>query len=318
MHTKYICKRCFFETHMLKDLFRHYRKKFKCSRNPKSYDYSEDQLLVMSFIPHCDDKHIDLKEIQHLSNSNILSNNMNDFLDNIDNVYKNKSKKCKYCFMQFEKMNDLKKHIIITCFHKELTKKELNNNTHIEVQNNTNIQFQNHIHGNTNSNITINNNDNKNIFFEIKQNPIGFYENWDISNIDFDKKILILFNKLMYSKLLEEVLKNKNNLNVIIDKDSNSGIVYKNNIDEYIEVQMKDIINTTMEKLKDQLLNINNDVKKDIREDYNVHNRRIITHEYLEYTKNKDLQDNFMECITNIYENKKEESINILKKLINK
>ena len=315
-HTKYICKRCFFETRMLKDLLRHFRKKNKCTRNSKSYDYSEDQLLVMSLVPHYDDTHIEINELQHLSNSNILFNNIDNFLDDIDSVYKNKSKKCKHCFLQFEKMNDLRKHIIISCFHNKLienNKKKVENDnkniTHIEVQNNINIQ------GNTNSQITINNNNN---YFEIKQPPLGFYENWDVSKIDFDKKILILFNKLMYSKLLEELLNNDNNLNVIIDKNSNSGIVYKDNIEEYIEVQVKDIINTTMQKLKDQLLNINNDVKNEILDDYNTHNRRIITHQYLEYTKNKDLQNNVTESITNLYENKKHESINMFKKIIKK
>jgi len=63
----------------------------------------------------------------------------------------------------------------------------------------------------------------------------------------------------MYTELLEEILKNDINLNVIIDKDNDSGMVYKNNIDKYIQMKLKDIISNTMEKLNNHLNDINKD-----------------------------------------------------------
>jgi len=51
-----------------------------------------------------------------------------------------------------------------------------------------------------------------------------------------------MISQFMYTELLEEILKNDINLNVIIDKEKNSGMVYKNNIDKYIQMKLKDII----------------------------------------------------------------------------
>ena len=58
----------------------------------------------------------------------------------------------------------------------------------------------------------------------------------------------------MYTNLLIEILKNEINLNVIIDTDNDSGIVYKNDIDKYIKMKSEDIIDKTMLKLKEHLL----------------------------------------------------------------
>ena len=122
-----------------------------------------------------------------------------------------------------------------------------------------NINFSNvsdsNNNNNSNNNIT-NNNITNNIYLNIK-NPIPFDDNWNISNIDNKDKII--FSKIMYTNLLTEILKNEINLNVIIDKDNDSGIVYKNNIDKYIKMKSEDIIDKTMLKLKEHLLSINND-----------------------------------------------------------
>ena len=46
----------------------------------------------------------------------------------------------------------------------------------------------------------------------------------------------------MYTKLLEEILKNEINLNVIIEDETNSGLVYKNDDDKYVNMKIHDII----------------------------------------------------------------------------
>ena len=60
----------------------------------------------------------------------------------------------------------------------------------------------------------------------------------------------------MYTSLLEEILKNEINLNVIIDKDDDSSIVYKNNIDKYINIKSKYIVSNTMDKLNKHLMDL--------------------------------------------------------------
>jgi hypothetical protein len=49
-----------------------------------------------------------------------------------------------------------------------------------------------------------------NIYIEIK-NPIPFDEDWDISKIDEKTKTSLLFSKIMYTGLLDEILKNEIN-----------------------------------------------------------------------------------------------------------
>jgi hypothetical protein len=298
---------------LLKDLCKHLLKKNKCCKNTESYNYSDDQILVLSLLPYNNNIHtLNYKDIEYLSKSDILYNNLEEFIINIDNINKNKTKICKYCNEKFTKISDLRKHIIISCFYKELKKKEDNvNKNNITTQININKLEENNI------NITNNNNNNNitnNIYLDIKH-PIPFDENWNVSKIDFKTKIFILFNKLMYGGLLEELLKNKLNLNVIIDKNSNSGIVYKNENEKYIEMKMKDIVNSTMEKLKDQLLEMNNELKDFVMKEINDYNRQMITKKYIDYTKDKELQEQFIYNILNVYEKNKEDSIEFLKKI---
>jgi len=302
-----------YDTYAFKDLVRHLQKKNKCSKKLESYNYSDDQLLVMSLMPYHNNKHtIQNNEIEHLKTSNLLYNNLDNFLCEINKLYKGKNndKKCNFCNMNFSKLYDLKKHLIIHCYHKFLFSNEQNKNF---INNTTNIIGNSGIIGNNNIDNSITNNINQqNIYVEIKH-PIQFDQFWDISNIDIKTKFFIVFNNFMYTSLLEEIMKNEINLNVIIDKNSNSGLVYKNNIEEYIEMKLKDIVNLTMEKLKNQLLEINNDIKDKVMKEVSDYYRKIITKKYIDYTKDKDIQEEVFDCVSNIFEKKKNEAIKISK-----
>jgi len=70
-----------------------------------------------------------------------------------------------------------------------------------------------------------------------------------------------MVSQFMYTELLEEILKNNMNLNVIIDNENDSGIVYKNNIDKYIRMKLKDIVSNTMDKFNFHLNDINSSDK---------------------------------------------------------
>jgi hypothetical protein len=114
----------------------------------------------------------------------------------------------------------------------------------------------------------------------------------------------------MYSKLLEEILKNEINLNVIIDKDKDSGMVYKDN--GYTEMKIKDIISNTMEKLNLHLNDINKE-NTHAFEDIIKYTKRMINKKYIDFRNNASIQDGVKICMSNLFENKKVDSINIAK-----
>ncbi len=115
----------------------------------------------------------------------------------------------------------------------------------------------------------------------------------------------------MYTSLLREILKNEINLNVIIDKESNSGIVYKNNIDKYIQMKSKDIVENTMKKLNEQLLEINKDqnVSKNIFPEISDFARKMINKKYIDYTKNNNIKEQVTDLISDIFDSKKDEAV---------
>ena len=81
----------------------------------------------------------------------------------------------------------------------------------------------------------------------------SFDEKWTTEHIDKYIKQLILLSEHKYTNLLTEILKNKENLNVIIDKESKYGLVYKNNSELFVNMKTKEIIDKSMEKLYEQL-----------------------------------------------------------------
>ena len=119
----------------------------------------------------------------------------------------------------------------------------------------------------------------------------------------------------MYSQLLKEILENEINLNVIIDKNSNSGLVYKNNIDKYIRMKSSDIVNNTMDKLKSHLLEMNKTEETQFEEiiDYS---RKMINKKHIDYNKDEILKSNVNNLMNNIYDEKKDRATQIFNTLL--
>ena len=303
MSTTYLCKKCNIRKEHYNDLKKHLYKKKQCSKNLESFKYSEDQLIILTLLPYFDNKHIvDEIELDTFKTSNELFKNKDKLFNILETIDKTKTKKCIYCDKEFSKNIDLRKHILLTCFYKELEK---NNNTPklISIINNSN-------------NINIGNINNiTNIYVNIKT-PVPFDEDWDISKIDVDKKTNLLFSKIMYTRLLEEILKNDINLNVIIDKDNGSGMVYKNDIDKYIQMKIKDIVDNSMDKLKKHLININETSNDYCLDDCLLPSKNIIEKKHSEYKSNVKIQKIVNELVTNIYETKKKDAINISNNII--
>ena len=56
------------------------------------------------------------------------------------------------------------------------------------------------------------------------------------------------------------ILQNEKNLNVVIEKDTNTGIVYKNDTEKYIHLNKSDIIDQSLTKLRLQLNSLCNEI----------------------------------------------------------
>ena len=321
-HTKYICIKCNkFETKNFGEIKKHNLRVHPCKVRSDVILLSEDQLFTLTLIPYINNKHlIDLNEINHLSKSNTITENKIELFNELDTIHKNKIKTCKYCNNEFDTIYNLKKHIIIKCFYEELVKKNKNSDENVKI-NNT-IDSHDTINNPTNSHNTTNNIDKyysnssinigtennitnnltNNLYFNL---PVPFEEEWDISKIASSEKNDIMISQFVFSRFLNEILKNDKNSNVIIDKDNESGKVYMNHNRQYIEMTEKDILMKTMEKLYDQLYDLienNRDSLKSVKEiskDY-IHDK------YNKYCKDTETNNEINEVIIDTYNNSNE------------
>jgi hypothetical protein len=124
----------------------------------------------------------------------------------------------------------------------------------------------------------------------------------------------------MYTNLLKLILENESNLNVIIDKDKNEGIIYKNDIEKLIKVNLKDIIDNSMFKLNKHLNDFYTETISDV--EYNIINnmfeeqKNIIQSKYEDYKNNKETQKIVEKYITNIYDTKKDDTLIFYRKIL--
>lgn len=121
----------------------------------------------------------------------------------------------------------------------------------------------------------------------------------------------------MYTKLLEEILNNEINLNVIIDNNGKTALVYDNKNDQqkYINMDIQNIIDKSMEKLNKNLLDIlkNSDDKLN----YLDLSEKEINDKFKNYLENKETKKIVGEYLSNIYENKKDDAIKIMNDIKN-
>ena len=299
MSEKYVCKKCMFSCCNFNDIKRHINKKKPCQKIMDSFNYSDDQLLILTLLSKINITDKIEEELNYLKKSDIITKNKDKLFNDIYMIEKKKLKNCIYCSNEFDKLIDLKKHILVKCFFNQVMDK---NNINI-LNNINNLNNSNNIINITNNNIT-------NIYVKIKS-PIPFDSDWDISKIDKINREHLAFSNFMYTKLLEEILKNEINLNVIIDKNNDLGIVYKNDIDRYIQMKSKDIVDNTMDKLKNHLIKINNDSKDSILFECIDIGKKMIENKYDSYINNDIIQKSVKDIISKIFDEKKEEAITI-------
>jgi hypothetical protein len=123
----------------------------------------------------------------------------------------------------------------------------------------------------------------------------------------------------MYTNLLTEILENEINLNVIIDKKNNDdvGWIYKNDDDKYIMMNIKDIVNNSMNKLYKKLNILNEDAieKSDIETDFLESTNYNIKKKYETYSNDTNVNNHVNNLISNIFYTKKDEALEISNKL---
>lgn len=130
---------------------------------------------------------------------------------------------------------------------------------------------------------------NKNIFIEYNNfNLKSFDEDWSIEHIDHYLKLFILLSQTKYTDFLKEVMKNKENLNIIVEKNSDSGLIYKNETEKYVKIKISDLFDKLMVKINEQLQKIFDEY---LSEKHNIEKSVLNTIKYEKINNNIKLED---------------------------
>jgi hypothetical protein len=272
----YECKRCFYECKQLNDMKKHLNKKIKCIRAVESFKYNDNELYNNSLI-----KNIIIDEIRY---------------------------KCNNCDKKFTTSSNLARHIDNDkCLHRnkkniDIINDDSKDNSPKIIENNINIE-----------NITINIDNSITNNFNFNTNEINsFDDKWNTSHIDNNKKLILLLNNAKFTTTLENILENNINLNVLIDNTTDNALVY--NDKKIINMSIKEIVKKTMEKLLDHLKVFKTDIldpnyfniDKNIIEDQ----LKIAQNKYRDFYRDNDVQQFVNVCIKDIYNKKKDDTIN--------
>lgn len=305
----YQCYRCFYFCKNKKDMKKHLERKKQCIRSIESYQFIEENINDLSYMKLKDSELIHVnheKVIDTIDNKWIYDENQLNFI--INYYKKNNIKECCFCNKCFfrkyellrhieknqcsiliEKKNEhLKKNSIIETHDKvETPQTQTNqiNNFHINVFNQSNI---------VNNNYLLNN----------------FNEEWDISKIDIQKKLLLLLSDNKYTNTMEEILKNDKNMNVLLNEEENNGIVFQEN--KFVNLDNDEIIIRTMYKLYNHLLKFYQEIKNDNKNlpnsDLKKHKQHI-EDKYEHFNKNDFTKELVKNILCDIFHNKKDEII---------
>jgi hypothetical protein len=302
----YKCLNCDYKTKKFADIKKHINLKKSCIKKlTPGFEYNIDQIIALSLLPYDEEGNQNIDK-DKLLNIKYINNNKKILLDILNNIDKNKNKTCCFCNKYFTKIQELRQHILLDCFSIEMAKN--NKDSNIKIENNT-----------TNNiiNITVN----------IPQTspipnllPLSFDKSWNLSEIDeFKKKYDILYSEVMYTTLLEKILENKINLNVILDTEQNIGFVYQNEIEKYVKMNIDDIVQKSMEKLRNNLLELNNTINNNAInfKTLNKSTEERINDKLNNYNSKPDVKKYVDNFIAEIFDKKKFDAYNISKSIEN-
>jgi len=145
---------------------------------------------------------------------------------------------------------------------------------------------------------------------------ISFNKNWDISHIKTSgHKLMILCSDILYTSLLEELLKNNINRNVLFDKKMEYGYVYDDKKKTFINMTITDIIYESVKKLRFSLLEINNilkNYKDNIFETQCIQNEEEINKKFIDFQENPTKRCILLNKLLEIYYNNIDENYNYI------
>ena len=351
MENIFECARCGHTTNKKSNMIVHLNKKKQCIKRLESLKYSDDEIFLISTMRKNDkevsknkciycnknyssnsflQKHIKFYCKKKGKDSNIsssekeidslkLSDNKDITQDDNDsnnsqikeNIIKNDEKKEDNIFVENQELLqscDQKEDIMSpnndSSVHVQLSYESAKMNGISEnlEQNNTIIENQHNTYNTINNNIYI---------INLPKMPISFDQEWDTKHIDMYLKQLLLLTDNKYTELLKQILENKNNLNVILDKNSNMGYVYDSD-NNYKNMEKDEIVNLSMKKLHDELNKIKDEVIQHSKIPIDIENQcNIIESKYKEFINDKNIKNSVNGCISDIFDKRKEEALEI-------
>ena len=160
-----------------------------------------------------------------------------------------------------------------------------------------------------------NNTINNNIYIinipNIPNIPVSFDKEWNTDHIDIYLKQVLLLTDNKYTELLKQILENKNNLNVIIDKNTDVGYIYDSD-NKYKNMEKSEIVNKSMEKLYNQLNKIRDEVINNSKIPINISKEsNLIENKYNDYINDKNTQKTVNDCISDIFDKTKKDAFEI-------
>lgn len=331
----YECKRCFIKFYQKNDMKRHLDKKHKCTRVLESFKYNDKDIYNLSLERiqfEVQNGHICSICNKKYKNHKTLINHQKKFcVEAIDNNINITTSLNSDDTNQINTMNLISTLDLNNINNQTTTSNYSSNSTNIPGSTATNITNTLNTANNSgnvinvidknyvnNNNITINN---FNINFNLAKD---FKEDWDISKIDNQLKLLLLNSSYKFTKTLENILENEVNLNVLIDNTTNSGFVFTEN--SLKKMDINDILKKSMEKIYNHLVQFKNDLVNDSTSNrislnsialQSLENQiKEVKDKYDDYRRIKEKTNAVNDIIKNIYNKKKEETIIELDKTI--
>ena len=305
-----MCFRCNYTTLRKTSMYNHYERSNKCSKNVDSLKYDNNQIIKYSFIEI--DQHKNFGNIGEFNHC--VKKTPEEFINEIKNTYKDKRRTCNYCNKIFSKYKDLEYHLF-ECIYVTNENEEKNN-----------LSIDNSINAPTNiyTNCNVNNNT-ININIELPEKGlVSFNDNWNIEHLDINTKTLLFMSTVKYTKTLEYILANDVNKNVLLDKESNTGIIYKGS--EFEEMKIEDIIDKSVLKIYNNLKEMyneiqeNNDMNFILDQSIINQNLKLTENKFNEYNSNEKTKEVVSQIISSIYNQHKdttEEKYKVISNRIN-
>ena len=133
---------------------------------------------------------------------------------------------------------------------------------------------------------------------------------------------LLSSSKVKYTQLLNEILKNDENMNILIDKNEKNGIMYKNEKEQFVNMKKIEIYEKIMKKLKEQIEKLYREIPEKYKEiTTDKINNKIYEEEeidmknkYKKYISDDKTKDRVNNILENIYIDNNKNILSYIKK----